>query len=185
VCDPTPYANLCQSYCNLCECCVEKQNAGRELDYHGVCKFIDNQTDCNNAECLWRASNEACMIDICLAEMSVDGKVTAPDYSVLKKEYLRTGCPGEGSDLCEKYQNRYEVFIELGNAGRELDYHGVCKLIDNQTDCNNAECLWRASKESCMIDICLAEMSGDGKVTAPDYSVLKKEYLRTGCPCNP
>ncbi len=88
-------------------------------------------------------------------------------------------------DLGQSYHGKYRICVEKQNAGRELDYHGVCKFIDNQIDCDDAGCYWRASNEACMIDICLAETSGDGKVSAPDYSVLKKEFLRTGCPCNP
>ena len=38
----------CDSYHDEYRICVEKQNEGREMDYHSVCKFIDNQFKTND-----------------------------------------------------------------------------------------------------------------------------------------
>jgi len=93
VCDDSPYADLCQKYCNLCEVCIEKQSADREIAYR-TCKNIDNPTACEAAGCTWwdAPSAHPCMLDICLADADFDGKVFLGDYAISRREIGRGGC---------------------------------------------------------------------------------------------
>ena len=48
------------------ECCVEKCDGGRDLDYDD-CKSYTNQTACEATKCYWNPQglpNGACIIDI-------------------------------------------------------------------------------------------------------------------------
>ena len=187
VCDDSPYIDLCQKYCNLCEVCIEQQSAGREINYR-TCKKIDNPTACEAAGCIWWDAPSAypCMLDICLTDVTGDGNVFSGDYAISMRELGRSGCPGAGSsDLCQKYHNIYEICIELGNAGRELDYL-TCRGLSSagKEACEAAGCTWwdAPSANPCMLDICLTDVTGDGNVFSGDYAISRREIGRGGCP---
>ena len=86
--------DLCQKYHSLYRTCVEKQNAGREIDYE-TCKGYSDPTNCVNNGCTWwdAPSADPCMLDICLTEVTGDGKVKLGDLGILMRELGRTGCP--------------------------------------------------------------------------------------------
>ena len=122
------------------------------------------------------------MVDICLTDFSGDGKVSARDYSIIKKEFGRADCPCDISwdySRCDDYLALYSCCLDLSSAGRNLDYN-VCKSYTDETTCESNGCTWKLPY--CVIDICLAEVSGDSKVTAPEYAVFKKEFGRGDCP---
>ena len=96
VCDESPYAVLCQSYCDKCKCCLGLRDAGGEVDY-SVCAGYTDSTACENANCTWNSQGlpppGVCTVDICLADNDFSGRITGVDLSVLKKELGRVDCP--------------------------------------------------------------------------------------------
>ena len=184
-CDESPYADLCQSYCNLCKTCIALQDAGRNLDYED-CKTYENQTDCETANCYWNGDKDICIIDICLSDSNFDCKVTGTDLGILRNEYGRRDCAcdlGDG-DLCQKYSDLYKCCVDLSNAGRNVDYD-ECKGYTDEGTCTTKGCYWYADKNRCIIDICLSDSNFDGNVTGVDLGRLQCEYGRNDCACNP
>ena len=114
--------DLCQSYFDRYRVCVEKRNAGREVDYltcKNLCKGLD-VGDCSAAGCDWvdygtstscRASEIACeaigctynlnsatqkypcMLDICLMDWDGSNGVGASDKGIFLREQGRGSCP--------------------------------------------------------------------------------------------
>jgi hypothetical protein len=82
---------LCQSYSDLFNCCIELDNTGRNLDYT-ACQLQNNQASCEAAYCFWDTKKNKCYTDICFGDVNFDGKVSAWDYGVERWEYGRTDC---------------------------------------------------------------------------------------------
>ncbi|MBW1823893.1 MAG: hypothetical protein JRI87_04905, partial [Deltaproteobacteria bacterium] len=89
-------------------------------------------------------------------------------------------------DLCNTYQAKYLTCVDLQDANRELDYD-VCKVYTDETTCVANYCAWNDKSPpvgagKCLLDMCLTEVTDDGRVTTQDYGVLKAEFGRSGCP---
>jgi hypothetical protein len=81
--------------------------------------------------------------------------------------------------LCHKIQVQHHICMEYNAYQIELDYD-TCKAYD-EANCEAEGCTWLA-KGKCVMNMCLAEFTGDAKVTTKDYGILKAEYGRAGCP---
>jgi len=97
----------------------------------------------------------------------------------------------QGADLdCQLLHNKYRICIEKQEAGRNLDFM-ECQGYGDKDTCENNQCFWDTSKNKCYLDICLNDVMGtdgtgsDGKVTTPDYSVVKREFGRFDCETTP
>jgi len=196
VCDDSPYADLCQSYCNLCECCVDLKVAGREVDYN-VCKDLSSQGQgvCETAGCTWylNSPNQVypCMLDICLLEVTGDDYIGVMDFAIFKREQGRGSCQTiEADDLCQMYYEKHLFCLDKQSAGREVDYN-VCKDLSSQgqTVCEAAGCTWYLNSPNqvypCMLDLCLSEVTGDDYIGVMDFVIFKREQGRGSCPCSP
>ena len=88
----------CQSYHDRYRVCVEKENAGREVDYT-VCKNLSSsgQSACEAAGCAWYKNSPTqafpCMLDICLSEVTGDDYIGAMDFAIFKREQGKSSCP--------------------------------------------------------------------------------------------
>jgi predicted outer membrane repeat protein len=189
VCDPSPYAALCQEYCHKCKTCRALQDAGRKVDY-AVCKNLSNQGQsvCEAAGCTWYNAPSAfpCMLDICLMDWDGNSDVGSGDFNIIKREYGRS-CPTihqPGDDLCQRYYNNYQTCLTKQSEGREVDYN-VCKNLSNQGQsvCEAAGCTWYNAPSAfpCMLDICLMDWDGTPSVGGGDFNIIKREYGRS-CP---
>jgi len=85
-----------------------------------------------------------------------------------------------GQELCQDYFYKYRACVERQDAGRNLDY-SECLGYD-ETSCEPNGCYWYETKQRCLIDICLADMDLNKKVTGADLGYLIREYGRIGCP---
>ncbi len=78
----------CQSYHDRYRVCIEKGNAGREVDYN-VCKPIQDEGDCIAAGCTWYVNSPTnvfpCMLDICLMDWDGNNGVGALDFALFKR----------------------------------------------------------------------------------------------------
>ena len=75
-------------------------------------------------------------------------------------------------------QHGNKIGLALESADRKVDCVD-CKFYVDQTTCESNGCTWHPDLNpagNCMLDVCLTEVSGD-------YSVFKKEFGRSGCPC--
>ena len=84
----------------------------------------------------------------------------------------------EVPETCYEFWNKLQCCNDMVAAGREIDYD-VCKTYTDETTCESNGCTWHPDGNpagSCILDVCLTEVSGDGKVTAPDYSVFKTVF---------
>ena len=95
-------------------------------------------------------------------------------------------------DLDQSYQRKYQAGIAQRNAGANLELTGlpvsgrsVCYDYDNQTDCEDHDCIWDESNSRCYSAICQSDSNFDGKVIGADLNVLKNEYGRMDCPTPP
>jgi len=179
--------DLCQQYHDKYRVCVEKRDAGRNLD-PAECMGYGDQTSCELAGCYWSSQglpSGACVTDLCKIDVDFSGKIDGGDLSVFKKELGRVDCPCNPSgDLCQKYLDLHNCCVDLGNAGRNLDYT-ECRAYSNQTDCEDAGCYWNLQglpNGACTIDICLSDSDFNGRITGADLSVFKKELGRMDCP---
>ena len=87
---------LCDKYHDKYRVCVEAGEAGSNVDYDD-CGTYTNETACNNAGCFWNdqglPSPGVCVVDFCLADSDLSGRVTGADLTVLKKDLGRVSCP--------------------------------------------------------------------------------------------
>ena len=186
VCDPTPYAELCQSYCNLCNCCVGLQDAGRNVDIFD-CYFggYITQEACEAAGCAWWTERGRCVMDICLGDLDGNTKVKAQERSILLQETGRTDCPCESSsdDICQQYLEKYNCCLGLDKAGRNVDifdcYYGG---YDTKEACEAAGCTWWADSNRCVNDMCIGDFNRDITVKGQERNILLQETGRSGCP---
>ena len=88
--------DLCDSYRDKYQVCVEARDAGSNLDIDD-CVTYTNETDCNNANCYWNNQGipapGTCVVDVCLADSDFSGRITGTDLGVMKKELGRVSCP--------------------------------------------------------------------------------------------
>ena len=88
--------DLCDSYHDRYRVCIEKGNAGREVDYN-VCKAIQVEGDCIAAGCTWYVNSPTnifpCMLDMCLMDWDGNNGVGAIDFGIFKREQGRGPCP--------------------------------------------------------------------------------------------
>ena len=189
VCDPSPYADTCQEYCDLCEYCVELEDAGHNVDYDN-CNAYNDETACNNANCYWNDQGlpapGVCTVDICLADADFSGRITGSDLTAIKMDLGRVSCPcgSDDDNLCQKYFEKYTCCLDLNNTGSNLELDD-CLSNTNSTDCANANCFWNTqglpTPGVCTVDICLADNDFSGRITGGDLGVMKMELGRVDC----
>jgi hypothetical protein len=194
VCDPSPYAALCQEYCHKCKSCRALQDAGCEVDYN-VCKKLSSrgQTACEAAGCTWYKNSPTqaypCMLDMCLMDWDGNNGVGALDDGIFRREMFRYDCSTTyqaETNLCQMYYNKHQSCLALQDAGREVDYD-VCKKLSSQgqTACEAAGCTWYNNSPTqaypCMLDMCLMDWDGYKGVTILDIAIYKREQGRS-CP---
>jgi hypothetical protein len=121
------------------------------------------------------------VIDICLGDTDMSGKVVGSDRADINREYARNDCGAYEGDLCNKYQAKYGACEALCSAGSNLDI-SECKNYDTQGACEDANCHWYADKSRCVIDICLGDTDMSGKVVGADKADVNRDYGRSGCP---
>ena len=86
---------LCDSYHDKYRVCVEAGEAGSNLDIADCATYTD-ETACNNADCFWNDQGlpfpGTCVVDICLADSNLSGRVSGADLTVLKRDLGRMDC---------------------------------------------------------------------------------------------
>ena len=183
--------DLCEIYYEKYLTCVDLRDVqGREVDYD-VCKVIQDEGDCMAAGCTWHNAPSAfpCMLDMCLMDWDGQYGVGIMEFAIFKREQGRGPCPTTHQaedDLCQMYNNKYQICIEKRNDNRELDYN-VCSAIHDAGDCAAAGCTWYNAPSAfpCMLDICLMDWDGINGVGLMDFAIFKREQGRGSCPCSP
>ena len=88
--------DLCDKYHDKYRVCVEAREAGSNLDYDD-CATYTNAFACSINECYWNDQGlpapGVCVVDFCLADSDISGRVTGADLTVLKKDLGRVSCP--------------------------------------------------------------------------------------------
>ena len=184
--------DLCDSYLSRYQVCVEKRNAGSEVDYN-TCKNLSSSGDeaCEAAGCTWYVNSPSnifpCMLDLCLMDWDGSNGVGALDFGIFKREQGRGPCPTPDAPFCQKLFNKYQTCLSLHSAGSEMDYN-VCKNLSSQgsTICQNAGCTWYVNSPTnifpCMLDMCLMDWDGTNGVGAIDFGIHRREAGRGPCP---
>ena len=62
-------------------------------------------------------------------------------FAVLPCLFMLSATTVLAQDLCDKYHDKYQVCVEAGVAGSNLDLVD-CATYTNQSACENAGCYW-------------------------------------------
>jgi len=88
--------DLCEKYQMKYQVCIEKRNGGSNVNID-ECKGYTDQTACEGANCYWYVDKGRCVIDICLGDTDMNGKVVGADKTDVNRDYGRSGCPSAPS----------------------------------------------------------------------------------------
>ena len=97
----------------------------------------------------------------CYYDINKDGRVSTPDFSVSRWEYGRIKCPSSGGE--------YDDFL-------------ICQPLNQSSCVVTTGCVWNVSKGRCYTTSCLGDVTLDGRVSAPDFSMNRQEMGRIDCP---
>ena len=123
-----------------------------------------------------------------------------PNYATTENDYIYVDTlpyclqvvdviPNEGklaaevSDdvLCEQLRSRVKCCDNSMTELKELTLT-TCQGLTAQGACEAAGCVWWATRSKCEPGFCVGDTNNDAKVYTPDFSAVKWEFGKPGCP---